>query len=335
MENWLPSLNALRAFEAVARHQSYVLAAEELRVTPAAVKQLVRKLEDTLGAKLVERAGRGIAITPLGAAAARDLLLAMHHLGAAAKTLRARADRRRLILTVEASFATTWLVPKLEAFRLRHPGIGVLIDSSQQVVDLETSEADAAIRYGVGRSPGLVVRRLFDDVVLPACSPSLAEGPPRLTEVGQLTEVPLIHWDLAQLPWARETRRWFDWDEWSVRSGGPRLDTSSGLRFSDYGLAVQAATSGRGMIIASWPILKDLFDAGLLVHPFPEIARSTELGYDFVTTPAAFERPELQAFYAWLAETAETHPAETLAQNASGAAGLPAAPTRYPPMRVS
>lgn len=300
MEDWLPSLNALRAFEAVARHQSFRKAAEELRVTPAAVKQLVRKLEESLGTRLVIRSGRGIALTPVGSAGTRELVQAMHHLSAAVRTMRASQGTRRLIVTVEASFATTWLVPKLEDFRSKHPGISVLIDSSQKVVDLAGSEADAAIRYGVESAGGLIVRRLFDDRVFPACSPSLANGPPRLTRLDQLAAVPLIHWDMAQLTWATATRRWFEWDQWVQRTDAPQIDTSKGLRFSDYGLAVQAATSGKGMIIASWPILKDLFDAGLLVQPFPETARSIGLGYDFVATPSDYERPEVRAFCDWL-----------------------------------
>ncbi len=306
MTGWTPSLNSLRAFEAVARHLSYRDAALELSVTPAAVKQLVRKLEEAIGTKLVERNGRGLSLTAAGQSGTDSLGQAMQHLRTAVQKMRGTDGDRRLIVTVEASFATTWLVPKLEQFRSQYPGISVLIDSSQKVVDLAKSEADLAIRYGVPASDDLIVQRLFEDVVFPACSPSLAKGSPSLVSLEQLGHVPLIHWDMTQLPWANATRLWFDWTEWLKSTSGPPIDTTKGLRFSDYGLAVQAATSGRGMILASWPILKDLFDAELLVQAFPESARSTDIGYDLVTTVDALERPEVAAFSEWLLDTARS-----------------------------
>ncbi len=305
MSEWLPSLNALRAFEAVARHLSYRDAAEELSVTPAAVKQLVAKLEDALGARLVIRQGRGLALTDAARAGQGDLSLAIRHMSDAVRRMRAPADPARVIVTVEASFATTWLVPRLEAFRSLHPGVSVLIDSSQQIVDLSRGDVDIAIRYGVSAQDGRPQQRLFDDLVFPACSPMMAAGPPALTSLDQLADAPLIHWDMSALPWASETRRWFDWSEWARLMGVRGIDPAKGLRFSDYGLAVQAATSGQGVILASWPILRDPFDAGLLVRPFAGSARSTGIGYDLVLSDAAAQRPQAQAFARWLLDVAQ------------------------------
>ena len=172
----------------------------------------------------------------------------------------------------------------------------MLIDSAQRIVDLARSDVDVAIRYGVAADPGLLTHRLFDDVVVPACSPALAA---RMARIEQLAQAPLIHWDLSQLPWASATRRWFDWAAWSQQTG-VAVDAAKGLRFSDYGLAVQAATSGQGVLLASWPILRDPFDAGLLMQSFPQIARSTGIGYDLVTTPQAAARPQVVAFSDWL-----------------------------------
>lgn len=304
MSEWLPSLNALRAFEAVARHLSYRDAAVELAVTPAAVKQLVAKLEDALGARLVVRQGRGLALTDAAQAGQGDLSLAIRHIEDAVRRMRAPADPTRVIVTVEASFATTWLVPRLEAFRSLHPGISVLIDSSQQIVDLARSDVDIAIRYGVAAKDGRPQQRLFDDLVFPACSPSLAAGPPALTSLDQLADAPLIHWDMSALPWANETRRWFNWSEWARLTGVEGIDPTKGLRFSDYGLAVQAATSGQGVVLASWPILRDPFDAGLLVRPFADSARSTGIGYDLLLSDAGELRPEAQAFADWVVDVA-------------------------------
>lgn len=303
MPSWMPSLNALRALEAVARHQSYQDAARELGVTPAAIKQLVAKLEDALGKKLVERQGRGIALSEAAKSATGDLSLAMRHMAEAVRKMERADEADRLIVSVEASLATTWLVPRLDDFRAQHPNINVLIDSSQRIVDLKRGDVDLAIRYGVPSAPDLITHRLFDDQVFPACSPARAEGPPVLASIEQLAEAPLIHWDMSQLPWARETRRWFDWDAWAKKSGLEGLDTNRGLRFSDYGLAVQAAISGQGFILASWPILRDPFDAGLLVQPFPNSSQSTGIGYDLVMAAEASARPEVGAFADWLKQT--------------------------------
>ena len=304
MTKWMPSLNALRALEAVARHNSYTAAAEELRVTPAAVKQLVLKLEDALGTALVQRRGRGIVLTGAAQGAVADLGLGMHHFADAVQKIRTHQRSARLIVTVEASLATTWLVPRLDDFRRKHPGINVLIDSSQQIVDLRQGDADVAIRYGVTRAHGLHVRRLFDDRILPACSPDLSKRIPSDADVAQLHDLPLIHWDMTHLPWAKETQRWFDWAGWAAQVGLTGLDTSQGLRFNDYGLAVQAAISGQGVLLASWPILRDPFDAGLLVQPFSDSARATGIGYDLAMIPQSINRPEVAAFADWLVSIA-------------------------------
>lgn len=298
----MPSLNALRALEAVSRHLSYQLAAKELHVTPGAVKQLVSKLETTLGTTLVRRKGRGLELTREGEGGQEDLQTAMRYLSSSVAKMRP-TNSNKLIVTVEASFATAWLVPKLDAFRSLFPDINVLIDSSQHIVDLHQGEVDVAIRYGVERGEGLIVRRLFADQIFPVCSAALANGPPALRRLEDLANVTLIHWDISQLDWARETRRWFTWESWLARMEASSLATERGLHFNDYGLAVQAAVAGQGVVLASWPILKDPLTAGLLVQPFCETV-TTDIGYDLVTTPDAQERPQVQAFTSWLVERA-------------------------------
>jgi LysR family glycine cleavage system transcriptional activator len=292
-------MHALRAFESAARHLSYQLAADELRVTPAAVKQLVTKLETSLDTKLLHRKGRGLELTEYGRAGMEDLSLAMRHIASSVSAMRKRSDTSKLIVSVEASFATAWLVPKLEAFRSAHPDINVLIDSSQQIVDLHSTDVDVAIRYGVEHDDRLIVHRLFDDQIFPACSPAIAAGPPGLRQLDDLAGATLIHWDISNLEWASETRRWFTWKSWLQHCGKAGLVTDRGLHFNDYGLAVQAAIAGQGVILASWPILRDPVAAGLLVCPFTERV-TTDIGYDLVTTPTARSRSEVQAFTTWL-----------------------------------
>jgi LysR family glycine cleavage system transcriptional activator len=309
MSKWMPSLNSLRAFETVARHSSYQKAAEELGVTPAAVKQLVAKLEDTLGCRLIERNGRGVALTSIGELGVADISAGMRLLADATTKMRAPNDGVRLIISVESSFATTWLVPRLEDFRSRYPQINVLIDSSQRIVDLERSEVDIAVRYGVKHDPDMIAHRLFDDRVFPACSPALLGGR-AVADIGELSKMPLIHWDMSQLPWAEATRRWFDWGSWVQLTNVEGIDVSKGARFNDYGLAVQAAISGQGVLLASGPILQDAMEAGLLVQPFQGYVGVTDIGYDLVTTHGAANRPEVSAFIDWLLQTARSSSGE-------------------------
>jgi len=304
MPHWMPSLNALRAFEAVARKRSYRKAADELGVTPAAVKQLVSKLEASVAAELVQRKGRGLELTPRGMRGLEDLSAAMALLAMSVRKLRRDDDpANRLVVSVEASFASAWLVPKLEGFRARHPEVTVLVDSNQSVVDIGRGDIDVGIRYGVKSPDNLFVHRLFADEIFPVCSPALADGPPKLATLADLRTLTLIHRDISQLSWASSTRRWFTWQSWLNAVGAPHLLTQQGLIFSEYGQAVQAAIVGQGVLLASWPILREPVEAGVLVAPFSERV-TTDIGYEIVVSPEMMARPEVAAFVAWVIETA-------------------------------
>lgn len=306
MNDWMPSLNALRAFESAARHLSYSAAAEELRVTPGAVKHLVSKLETTLGQKLLVRQGQTLSLTSFGQAGLSDVAHGMRKLAEGVQKIRTHGNSSRLIVSVEASLASTWLAPRLTEFLSRHPDTDVLVDASQKIFDLTRSDVDVAVRYGVEPQAGLVSKRLFEDFVIPACSPSLANGPPALSALDQLASLPLIHWDTSHMAWASATPRWFSWQSWCESAGISGIDTSKGKRFSDYGLAVQAAISGQGVILAGWPALVDTLEEGLLVCPFENSVTETDIGFDLVTTQDALDRPEVQAFCDWVLETAAT-----------------------------
>jgi LysR family transcriptional regulator, glycine cleavage system transcriptional activator len=299
MNEWLPSLNALRAFETVARHLSYQRAAEELRVSPAAVKQLVGKLENTLDGLLLERVGRRLVLTNLGQAGLEDLTEGMACFKAAARKMRSGTKDQRLIVSVESSFAATWLVSNLDDFRKNNPTVNVLIDSSQEIVDLASGAADVAIRYGVITDQSLVTHRLFDDLIFPVCSPSILEKRDIPLSLSELRKFPLIHWNTSQLGWAEETKKWFGWKPWLKHFGETGINLSAGLHFSDYGQAVQAAIAGQGLVLASSPILKEALNNGLLVRPFKEQV-AAEIGYDVVTTLAGKNRAEVAAFVEWL-----------------------------------
>jgi len=216
-----------------------------------------------------------------------------------------KGRRQRLIVSAEPSFATAWLVPRLDRFRTIHLKADVLIDSSLNIVDLERGEADVAIRFGAKSDRRLMARRLFDEQICALCSPSLVSAGPRLNELGDIRRASLIHWDMSELTWASTTRSWMDWPSWLARMGAVGLAGQSEIVFRDYNLAVQAAIAGQGVILGSRPILHDLIDAGLLVNPF-DVALETNIGYDVVTTREALERPVVKRFVDWI--TSETVP---------------------------
>lgn len=308
MGNWLPSLNALRAFEVVSRHLNYARAAEELRVTPAAVKQLVGKLEHALGTQLVKRSGRGLELTSSGQNGCKVLASGFSQVREAVDMMRAPDARKRLIVSVEPSFATAWLVPKLERFRETNAEVDVLIDSSLKIADLENGAADIAVRFGLAPEGALVSHRLFDEQLCAFCSPSLVSGSRKLDEVGDLQQTTLLHWDLSDLSWAHATKRWMGWQPWLAEVGADHISSATGVHFSDYNLAVQAAIAGQGVVLGSLPVLQDLVAANLLVCPFPEWV-TTDIGYDLVTTQRALQRTEVQAFMDWIIAEASSQTA--------------------------
>src|ERR1700751_428588 len=174
----LPPLNALRAFEAAARHLNFSRAADELSVTPGAVSQQIQNLEDYVGAALFKRTPKGLLLTDAAPTALPALREAFDRLAEAASLLTAAVDGRRLTLTAPPSFAAKWLVPRLGAFEQAHPQVDVWLSAGIELVDLTAGEVDVAIRYGSGRYPGLEVSRLMSETVIPVISPDLHPSSP-------------------------------------------------------------------------------------------------------------------------------------------------------------
>ncbi len=138
------------------------------------------------------------------------------------------------------------------------------------------------------------------------CSPSLANGPPKITRLEDLENATLLRWDLTSFDWAENTRKWSYWKHWLAQKGAGHVTPGDGIRFTDYNQALQAAIAGQGFIIGSTPILHDLVVAGLLVNPFPSGVK-TDIGYDLVTTEAAQDRTEVAKFTEWTMEEATSH----------------------------
>ena len=291
---WLPSLKALRALEAVARHLSFRDAAGELNVTPAAVQQLVRGLETSLDVSLVTRQGRAIDLTPAAKSGMADLHRGVGFFADAVAKMRSFNPSQQLKVSVEPSFASAWLVGRLGRFQARHPKIEILIDASFRLSDLHRAQADIAIRYGAGPGADLESRRLFEDETIAVCSPALLDGGATALTVQDLHRFALIHFE-----WPHQPRFEPDWAAWLNAVGAKEVQAAGNLRFTDYALALQAAIAGQGLALVSRPLVQEALGAGLLIAPFQKSVKNG-CGYDVVTTPRASSRSEVAAFIEWI-----------------------------------
>lgn len=294
----VPPLPALRAFEAAARHASFVKAAAELGVTPGAISQQVKALEQHLSLALFRRQARGVRLTPAGQAYLPGIAEGFDRLARATQQVHdpeaGDALAGRLSVTVLPSFAAGWLVRRLPEFRARRPEIDLVIRSERQTVDLHRDEADLAIRYGLGDFPNLEATHLLREEIFPVCAPALLNAEPPLRAPEDLAAHALLHdaGALGNEPWIR----WQPWlDVFGLSNAGQR----PGLHFTDSVQLYQAASLGQGVALGRSVLIGDELAAGRLVRPFA-VSRPSSYAYYAVTTKAARGNPRVAAFIAWL-----------------------------------
>lgn len=294
MRDPLPPLNALRAFEAAARHLSFKKAAEELHVTPAAVGHQVKALEDFLGVRLFRRLNRAVMLTDAGQACLPELREGFGKLASAVERLRAREGRGLLIVSVAPTLAVKWLVPRLARFQAAHPEITVRMETTMSVVDLVRDGIDLAIRFCPNLEADLRGEVIFGEEVTPLCSPRLMEGPHALRRPDDLHHHTLIH-----LEGETSDRSWPDWETWLGAAGVPDVDQGQGLRFTQSIVAAQAAMDGQGVALIGRSCFLDDLAAGRLVRPF-DLGFTTEYAYRVVSPETSFDQPKVAAFRDWL-----------------------------------
>jgi LysR family glycine cleavage system transcriptional activator len=299
----LPRLNALRAFEAAGRHASFGAAARELAVTASAVSHQIAELEARLGVRLFRRLNRAVQLTDAGRAALPALSQGFDLL--AEGVARARRGDLPGLLTVTTSpgLAAKWLMPRIERFRARHPGIDLRLDASMRLVDFAREDVQVAIRYGAGRYPGLHVELLIRSEAFPVCAPALARGPGALRAPADLARATLIH---DESPAGDPS--YPDWGMWLRAAGVAGVDAERGPRFTAVNLAVDAALAGRGVLLGRSVFVADDLAAGRLVRPFGA-ALPLDFSVFLVIPPAQRERPAVAAFRDWV--VAEAKAAQT------------------------
>lgn len=298
---FVPGTRALRTLEAAGRHLNFTRAADELGLTPAAVSHQIKEIEDQLGVVLFTRTSRSIRLTEAGAAlcdASADAIELLNRAVSRARKL--TRGTAQLKVTLDAQFAGKWLMRRVDGFRKLHPDIELRFDISYDVRDFDLDDVDVGIRFGMGKYPGLAADRLFDNMIIPVCSPKLlASGPP--------LRVPrdLFHHTLVHIEWSQQGVTWPNWRMWMAAAGVDDFDDSRSIVFTNSSDAVQAAIDGSAVALADFAMVANDLSEGRLVRPFDlGIRVSREFAYFLVYPKATADDPRIVAFREWLLEEA-------------------------------
>lgn len=292
-------LNALRAFEASARHQSFSAAAAELNVTPAAIGQLVRSLEDWLGTPLFHRQARGrtrLVPTEVADRALPDIRAGLDRLAVGLDRLKEGSANGILTVTASPAFAAKWLLPRIERFQARWPDTDVRLDTNLKPLDFATHGIDIGVRYGAGQWPDIAAEKLMDEQIYPVCSPEYARSK-RVRKPADLAGVTLIH-DLSVPSHAG----FASWSAWLAAAGVEGVEVQRGMRINNSAAVLQAAIDGHGVALGRSVMARDDLVSGRLVRLFLDIECLSALAYYVVYRPECASLPRLVAFRDWLFE---------------------------------
>lgn len=286
-------LQGLRAFEATARHLSVSKAALELCVTPGAISQQVKLLEDSVGVALLQRKGRAIELTDAGLLLRPQLTQAFDWISVALESVARNRSKSTIRLTLLPTLAEKWLMPRLARFHGSHPELDIQIMTSFRAVELEAEDVDMASWVGTSLPPGVSGVRLFDDEFTPVCSPRLLNG-----------KVPLKHpSDLANFTLLTSVPRADYWKVWLTQAGVPELRSVHTLSFGNSSLAIQAALDGVGVALVQHAYVKANLVAGTLMAPF-DIKVKGKNGYYLGWSSAKPISEALALFRDWVLEEA-------------------------------
>lgn len=300
------SVGPLRAFEAVARRLSFSGAAEELFLTQSAVSRQIRSLEEELGATLFLRGTRHVELTPDGKLLQTAVESILDRLDGTVRQIRSTRGRRVVNVTTFASFASLWLIPRLEAFQRAHPDMDIRVSAHDQLVDLEDSEVDIALRYATpGRGVPPTAQRMFGEVLTPVVNPwvaaQAAEGKgPALSEAADLRQ-----YTLAEEDDQRPSGLFLSWRRWLALHGAPDLQPRRWMYLNFTYQQIQAAVSGQAVALARLPLIIEALQRGELVEPFGRGGRTDcPTVYWLMLSPHGRSRPEVVEFARWIGEQA-------------------------------
>src|SRR5712691_10078387 len=293
MPRQLPPLNALRAFEAAARSESFTRAAEELCVVQGAASDRVKALEATLGIKLFNRERQRLVITDAGREYLNVVRDALDRIAAGTERVLQRQSSGVLTVSTSPDFAAKWLVYRLGRFAEAHPGIDLRVSATMHHIDFVREEVDVAVRHGDGNWNGLEAVRLCSEQLFPVCSPKLMSGRNRIAKPSDLLKSQLLHLD--------DSKAWSEWFE----AAGADAEMSHGLVLNRASMLIDAAVDGQGVALArttlaAWDLLN-----GRLAKPF-DVSLRLSRTYWIVCPKATSMQPKITTFRDWLlAEAAD------------------------------
>lgn len=286
----------LRAFEAVARHLNFRAASEEMALTQSAVSRQIQALEEEIGAPLFLRHTRAVELTAAGTLLLQAVNQALPRIDTAVRQIRQSTGRQHVNVTTFASFASMWLIPKLEAFQRENPEIDIRIDASDTAFDLEVSDVDIAVRYAPAARMPAAAQRLFGEYVTPMASPWLLKSGPPIRTPQDVLGYTLIEAGDAYTPHLE----WLTWRRWLDNNGLERSQPKRWLSFNYAYQMVQAALSGQGLVLARPPLVAENLARGDLVEVLPGAHLRSPMAYWVLTAERSAARPEVKAFGDWL-----------------------------------
>lgn len=287
----------LRAFAAVARRLNFRAASEELSLTQSAVSRQIQALEDELGVALFLRHTRAVELTGAGAQLMRTVGPTLEQLDGTVRMIRRSAGRKSVAISTWASFASMWLITRLEAFQTEFPDIDIRIDATDTLVDMDTADVDLALRYAMPDTvpPGAV--RLFGEQLTAVASPWLLKTGKKL-----LRGEDLAHFALLEAGDSHRTQHleWLTWQRWFEMHQLRKLEPKRWMHFNYAHQIAQAALAGQGVALARMPLVADSLASGDLVEILPHMRLDSPMAYWLVVGPRSATRPEIKAFCAWL-----------------------------------
>ena len=289
MAKKIPPLNALRSFEAAARHCSFRDAADELCVSHSAISHQVKFLERYLGLELFVRKARSVELTKSGRQYYPVLREVFEKIAEGTESLLAPKRPKVLTLQLYSTFAIRWMIPRLSDFQRTHPEVSVRLTMSQSDVDFDHEEVDACIRVGRSDGKNLDHLHLFSNELFPVCSPRILDNY-QLESPADLQRVPILQVYPSEQ----------DWSIWLEGNDIQGVDPGAGLQFDSYDHALSAAMQGVGVALAMQPFVSGELSAGLLTEPFPKLRVNNPNRWYFVTRKEKAEQEKIQKFRDWL-----------------------------------
>ena len=306
----LPSLKALRAFEAVVRHRSATKASDELHVSSGAVSHQIRALEQELGLRLFDRSSGELAPTAVALELAEQVRAGFDLIFGAVQRLRLSGDPSFLTIGCDVTFGILWLGPRIARFQERYPGIEVRLDLTDSDPDTSWRSVDLTIHFGYGQFPDYEAIRLTSESLSPVCAPVYVHGTSTATAIRSPADIlscPLLHVEWFEPDTSFRTLAWEKWFAAAgVETGGVKL---SGMHFSHTANALQLAIAGAGVALASDCLAADAIASGSLVRPF-DIRLQLPRDYYLVYGGSVAGLAKVAAFRDWL--VAETEPLRSL-----------------------